>query len=72
MKIVFLKAYLALSLIFIIGATLNYFIFDGCLTFIGARQLFAVSAINIMFCYFVVAPHIRLASTMPIGDQDTA
>ena len=72
MKIVFLKAYLALSVIFIIGASVNFFILDGRLLFAGARQLFAVSAINIMFCYFVVAPHLRLASAKFIGDQDTA
>lgn len=72
MKIILLKAYLALSLIFLIGATLNFFIFDGRLIFVGARQLFGISAVNIMFCYFVVGPHVRLASTEPNGDQDTA
>ena len=61
--ILFARIYLLVSIIFLIMATANKYHFDRDILSIEPNVYFALSAINIMFCYFVIRPHLlRLRS----------
>lgn len=72
MKIALLKGYLILSLLLVAASTFNFFILENQVPSATARQLFGISAINILFCYFVIGPRLRLAAAKEISDEENA